>query len=120
MSNGLRSSSDGKGRKRGAFSFSLSEVAIARVRFLAKQHGMTASAVVEMLIGGVDYPQMFALFEARAPLGKVVVMTGQPPALVQALFEEYVRGLPYERAATPVPALPPAPPRLVRPARKGA
>src|SRR5579863_709924 len=109
MRNGLRAKGDAKGRLRGSYTFTLSAIANARIRFLAKQHNMTASAVVEMLVGGVDYQTMFALFEQRAPLGQIVVQTGQPPAVVRMLFEEYRRDL-YEatarRAAPPVALLP--------------
>jgi len=107
MAYGLRPTADAKGRLRGRMSMSLSVIAIARIQFLAKQQGLSASRVVEMLVGEVDYQQMFKLFAQRLSLGHIVIATGQPPALVRALYNEYRADLyEKERAVTPPRTLP--------------
>lgn len=112
MSNGRRETPASKGRLKGTYTFTLSDVAIARVRFLAKQQGVSSSRVLEALIGEVDYRDMFDRFDRRVPMAQIVIATGQPPALVRALYDEYKRDL-YEDEPPPVRALPspaPAPP----------
>lgn len=80
------------------------------------------SAVVEMLIGCVDYQQMAALFRARAPMDEIVLQTGHTPAMIRAIRDEFARGDLYSEQTPALPALPAGPPRprLVKPARKGA
>lgn len=103
MGNGLRATPLEKGRLRAAVSFSLSVVALARIRFLAKQQGVSASRIVEKLVGDVDYREIFACFARRAPLAEIVITTGHPPAVVAALYEEFQRDL----YGTARPQLPP-------------
>ena len=102
-------------RTRRALSITLSIVAYERIHFLARQQGTSCSGVVEDLVAHVDYPQMFELFEAGARLAQIVILTRQPPAIVRAIYTEYMATRD-EKApvVTPPQALPlPAAPALV-------
>jgi len=79
-----------KVRARSVMSFTLGIVARERICWLARQRGVSRSRVIEDLVGGVDYPQMFELFESGARIAQIVIITRQPPAIVRAIYTEYL------------------------------
>jgi hypothetical protein len=98
-----------KARIRRALSITLSYVAYERIHFLARQQGTSCSGVVEDLVAHVDYPQMFELFESGARLAQIVIITRQPPAIVRAIYTEYLATRD-EKAPVTLPQALPAPP----------
>ena len=73
--------------------FSLSLVVEARIRHMARQRAVSCSRIIEDLIGGVDFVEMFQLFKDNATFADVVIQTGQPPMLVREVFADYKAGL---------------------------
>jgi hypothetical protein len=97
-----------KARVRRALSITLSYVAYERIHFLARQQGTSCSGVVEDLVAHVDYPSMFELFEQGARLAQIVIITRQPPAIVRAIYTEYLATRD-EKAPVTLPQALPAP-----------
>lgn len=102
-----------KSRLRITLSLTLSLVASARIKDLAAQRGCSRSRVVEELVGGVDYPEMFSLFACGATFEQIVIQTRQPPAIVRAVYADYKAGL----DGPAVVVTPPAPVKELPPVR---
>lgn len=74
-------------------SFSLSIVAAARITAMARQRRMSCSRVVEDLVVGVDYVEMYSLFKMGVPFEDIVIQTGQPPWFVRDVYRDYKSGV---------------------------
>jgi hypothetical protein len=66
-----------------------------RIHYLARHHGTSASAVVNAIIGEIDYAHVFALFSASPPLtlSAIVIETHMSPTMVRELHREFLDGL---------------------------
>lgn len=74
-------------------SFSLSIVAAARIAAMSRQRGVSCSRVVEDLVVGVDYVEMYQLFKMAIPFEDIVIQTGQPPWFVRDVYRDYKAGV---------------------------
>src|SRR6516165_6358778 len=75
-------------------SFSLLPMVDERIHYLARHHGTSASAVVNAIIGEIDYAHVFALFSASPPLtlSAIVIETHMSPTMVRELHREFLDG----------------------------
>jgi hypothetical protein len=71
----------------------LSIVVAARITAISRQRGVSCSRVVEDLVGGVDYVEMYQLFKMQLPFEDIVIQTGQPPMLVREIYRDYKAGV---------------------------
>jgi hypothetical protein len=74
-------------------SFSLSIVVDARIKELARQRGLSCSRIVEDLIGGIDYAEIFTMFDEQHTFSQIVRATNLPPMLVREVYADYTAGL---------------------------
>jgi len=74
-------------------SFSLSIVAAARITALSRQRRVSCSRVVEDLVIGVDYVEMYSLFKSGVAFEDIVIQTGQPPWYVRDVYRDYKAGV---------------------------
>jgi hypothetical protein len=74
-------------------SFSLSIVVDARIKELARQRGLSCSKIVEDLVGGIDYAEIFAMFDEARSFSEIVRATNLPPMLVREVYADYTAGL---------------------------
>lgn len=56
------------------------------------------SRVVDDFFGGIDYAEIFTLFEQAVPFAQIVIATRLPPMVVREIYADYRAGLEPDRA----------------------
>lgn len=80
-----------KRRFRRNYTFTMGQEAMVSLERLAKLLDLPRSRVLERLVT-IDYQTLFRAFEAKKRFSEIVIETGYAPAVVRALFVEYVAG----------------------------
>ena len=79
-------------RIRERMTISVSIAVSARLKAMARQRGVSASRMVEDVFSGIDFAEIYLLFEQKVPFAQVVIQTGLPPMFVREILRDYRAG----------------------------